>query len=112
MEGSREKEGCKTRAPLDSTRCPLAPSPFDSSLFSSSIAVSRDATEDEIKKAYRTLAQTCHPDKHSSPVLREVRAMRVTKEKCAHLSLLMGTAPILVPYCTVEEMTSKKNILK
>ena len=33
--------------------------------------MSRDASEDDIKKAYRALAQVAHPDKHSSSVLRE-----------------------------------------
>jgi preprotein translocase subunit Sec63 len=29
--------------------------------------VSRDASDEEIKKAFRNLAQTYHPDKHSDP---------------------------------------------
>ena len=36
-------------------------------------SVSRDATDEEIKRAYRNLAQVAHPDKHASPALREVR---------------------------------------
>jgi preprotein translocase subunit Sec63 len=40
------------------------------------IAVARDATDEDIKRAYRSLAQTTHPDKHSSPALREVRGER------------------------------------
>lgn len=31
--------------------------------------VSRDTSEEEIKKAFRNLAQTYHPDKHSDPGL-------------------------------------------
>ncbi len=32
--------------------------------------VSRDTSEEEIKKAFRNLAQTYHPDKHSDPGLK------------------------------------------
>ena len=51
---------------------PLAPSRLPPPKKKSpSAVVSRDATEDDIKKAYRALAQVAHPDKHSSSVLRE-----------------------------------------
>ena len=81
MEAQREEA---TKPAFDSRERPSRPTPsFDSSLVSS-IAVSRDATEDEIKKAYRTLAQTCHPDKHSSPALREVSANVTKEKKCAY----------------------------
>jgi DnaJ-class molecular chaperone len=38
-----------------------------------SLSVARDASDEDIKRAYRNLAQATHPDKHSSPMLREVR---------------------------------------
>ena len=38
------------------------------------LAVRKDASEEDIKKAYRMLAQTCHPDKHQSAAMREVWA--------------------------------------
>ena len=69
--------------PRRSQRCPLAdartahtrpsfaPSSPPSAEISPSAAVSRDASEDDIKKAYRALAQVAHPDKHSSSVLRD-----------------------------------------
>ena len=47
------------------------PPPSAEKKQSPSAVVSRDATEDDIKKAYRALAQVAHPDKHSSSVLRE-----------------------------------------
>jgi curved DNA-binding protein CbpA len=37
-------------------------------------AVARDASVEDIKRAYRTLAQAVHPDKHPTAALREVRA--------------------------------------
>jgi len=38
-------------------------------------SVARDASDEEIKRKYRALAQTLHPDKqHGSAALREVRA--------------------------------------
>lgn len=40
---------------------------------SPSPAVGRDATDEDIKRAYRNLAQVAHPDKHASPAMREVR---------------------------------------
>jgi hypothetical protein len=38
-------------------------------------AVARDASEEDIKRAYRALAQAVHPDKHPSAALREVRGL-------------------------------------
>ena len=40
--------------------------------------VSRDASEEEIKRAFRNLAQTCHPDKHSDPTLKAEAAASFT----------------------------------
>ena len=64
-------------APIHRQRQPLVPprrttltKPTPSRALSS---VSRDATDEDIKRAYRTLAQVAHPDKHASPALREVR---------------------------------------
>ena len=39
--------------------------------YYSVLNVSRDASDDDIKKAFRNLAQTYHPDKHSDPESRE-----------------------------------------
>ena len=38
--------------------------------YYSVLHVSREASDDDIKKAFRNLAQTYHPDKHSDPVLK------------------------------------------
>lgn len=36
--------------------------------------VPRDASEEEVQRAYRTLARTCHPDKHQDPALHAAAA--------------------------------------
>lgn len=41
--------------------------------------VAKDASEEEIKKSYRQLAQICHPDKVTDPVAREGAAQNFTK---------------------------------
>jgi len=46
-------------------------------------AVGREASDDDIKKAYRLQAQTLHPDKHSSAALREVRGAGGGAAACA-----------------------------
>eukprot|EP00210_Caulerpa_lentillifera_P005006 g4780.t1 len=46
----------------------------DSSSYYAVLNVPREATEAEIRRAYKTLAQTFHPDKHSSESLREKAA--------------------------------------
>lgn len=38
--------------------------------YYSVLNVSREASYDDIKKAFRNLAQTYHPDKHSDPDLK------------------------------------------
>ena len=59
----RRAQFCSTAA-ADARRCGV--------LFST---VARDASDEEIKRKYRALAQTLHPDKqHGSAALREVRA--------------------------------------
>jgi len=59
----RPAQLCSTGA-SDALRCGVR--------FSS---VARDASDEEIKRKYRALAQTLHPDKqHGSAALREVRA--------------------------------------
>ena len=42
--------------------------------FYAALNVKRDASEDDIKRAYRRLAQVAHPDKQASPALREAAA--------------------------------------
>ena len=36
------------------------------------LGVGRDASEEDIRRAYRSLAQAVHPDKHAGAALREV----------------------------------------
>jgi curved DNA-binding protein CbpA len=36
-------------------------------------AVPRDASDEDVRRAYRFQAQALHPDKHTSAALREVR---------------------------------------
>ena len=38
--------------------------------YYSVLNVSREASDDDIKRAFRNLAQTYHPDKHSDPELK------------------------------------------
>lgn len=38
--------------------------------YYSVLNVSREASDDDIKRAFRNLAQTYHPDKHSEPDLK------------------------------------------
>jgi DnaJ-class molecular chaperone len=35
--------------------------------------VSKEATQEEIRRAYKQLASVCHPDKSTDPLLAEVR---------------------------------------
>lgn len=42
--------------------------------FYALLSVKRDASVDDIKRAYRRLAQVAHPDKQASPMLREAAA--------------------------------------
>ena len=42
----------------------------DSDSYYAALNLRRDATEAEIKKSYRQLAQLYHPDKHTDPVLK------------------------------------------
>ena len=57
----------RTRPPLLSSSHPTHHLPK----YPKTFIVSRNATDDAIKKAYRALAQVAHPDKHSSSLLRE-----------------------------------------
>jgi hypothetical protein len=70
--------GGASRAPLAAADCdsrvPLACGAV-ADFARSAFAVARDASEDDIKRAYRALAQAVHPDKHPSAALREVRGL-------------------------------------
>jgi hypothetical protein len=78
----REPRACVLHLPSVSIRASVVPAqrqrhppPPDarSRSRSPSPAVGRDATDEDIKRAYRNLAQVAHPDKHASPAMREVR---------------------------------------
>ena len=43
----------------------------DADSYYAILNVPREATEGEIRRAYRNLAQTFHPDKHTTAVLRD-----------------------------------------
>ena len=60
---SSPRNGNGTLLLLDARSRSRSPSP----------AVGRDATDEDIKRAYLNLAQVAHPDKHASPAMREVR---------------------------------------
>ncbi len=49
-----------------------------SDAFYAILNVPRDASEDDIKKAFRQLAQAYHPDKHTDPALKAHAAAQFT----------------------------------
>lgn len=46
--------------------------------FYAILNVPRDASDDDIKKAFRQLAQAYHPDKHTDPALKAHAAAQFT----------------------------------
>ena len=48
------------------------------------LGLTRDATEDDVKRAYRSLAAACHPDKVADPDLRPAAAAAFARLQHAH----------------------------
>lgn len=67
--------------------------------FYTILNVSGDASEDDIKKSFRQLAQAYHPDKHTDPALKAHAAAQFTKLQEAYevtITVLHMSRP--VPY--------------
>lgn len=47
--------------------------------FYAILNVPRDASDDEVKKSFRQLAQAYHPDKHTDPALKAHAAAQFTQ---------------------------------
>lgn len=61
-----------------------APSgPVDDGSYYASLGVGRDASADDLKRAYRSLAAACHPDKVRDPELRAAAAEAFAKVQTA-----------------------------
>ncbi len=51
----------------------------ESASFYAILNVAQDASEDDIKKSFRQLAQAYHPDKHTDPALKAHAAAQFTQ---------------------------------
>ena len=63
----------------------MSPGPPDKSLYAA-LGVAPDATEDEIKRAYRQLATTLHPDKTDAARREEAAALFTTVQEAYEAS--------------------------
>lgn len=65
--------------------------------------VSRGASDEEVKRAFRNLAQTYHPDKHSDPELKaDASASFTLLQEAYEVPYVLPTLHLVhVPYCQV-----------
>ena len=71
----------------------------ESASFYAVLNVPQDASDDDVKKSFRQLAQAYHPDKHTDPALKAHAAAQFTQIQEAYEVQPLDAHPPLLTHC-------------